>query len=141
MGFRFDKTISILNAGREAGVMKKPDLLLLISIWQFISAFFMFIGIAAIAVFALPEALGYRWGPADTGTIFGLSTAICVLLCLIGLSLAGGIGILKAKSWGRTISIVNAALSLFNIPVGTVIGVLVIIYLARPEVRDYFENR
>ena len=120
--------------------MKKPDLLILVAIWQFLSAFFLLIGLAAIAVFAFPEALGFRWGPADVGAIFGLSIAIFVLLCLIGLSLAGGIGILKAKNWGRIISIINAILGLLNIPIGTAIGILVLIYLMKPEVREYFEG-
>ena len=126
---------------------KRPDLILLVSIWQFLNAFLCLIGIAAIATFALPGALGY-YGPVsigppiypDIGAIFGLSIAIFVLLCCIGLSLAGGIGILKAKGWGRIISIVNAVLSLFAIPVGTVIGVLVLIYLMKAEVREYFES-
>jgi len=69
-----------------------------------------------------------------------MSIGIFVLLCCAGLSLAGGIGILKAKSWGRIISIVVAVLSLFWIPVGTVLGILVLIYLARTEVRAYFEG-
>ena len=120
--------------------MKKPDLLFLVAAWQFVSAFLLFIGIVAISVFALPEALGFKWGPADAGSIFGLSIAIFVLLCLIGLSLAGGIGILRAKNWGRMISIVNAILSLLNIPIGTIIGVLVLFYLMKPEVREYFEG-
>jgi len=54
--------------------------------------------------------------------------------------LAGGTGILKAKSWGRIISIIVAVLSLFWIPVGTVLGILVLIYLTRSEVREYFES-
>lgn len=127
--------------------MKRPDLLILVAIWQFLCAFFLLIGIAAIDVFAFPEALGYSlwwsaYGPAfvDVGAIFGLSIAILVLLCLIGLSLAGGIGILKAKNWGRIISIINAAIGLINIPVGTVIGVLIIIYLSKDEVQAYFEG-
>ena len=120
--------------------MKRPDLLLLVAIWQFLNAFFCIIGLAAITIFAFPEALGFRYGPANIGSIFGLSIAIFVLLCCIGLSLAGGIGILKAKSWGRIICIVNAILSLFNIPIGTVIGILVLIYLTKPDVREYFEE-
>ena len=36
--------------------------------------------------------------------------------------------------------IIVAALSLFWFPVGTAIGILVIIYLAKPEVREYFEG-
>ena len=38
--------------------MKKPDLLILIAIWEFISAFVVLIGIAAISVFAFPAVLG-----------------------------------------------------------------------------------
>ena len=109
-------------------------------IWAFFSAFLYLIGIAAIAIFAFPEALGFMYGPANVGSIIGQSFGIFVLLCCIGLSLAGGIGILKAKSWGRIISIVVAVLSLFWIPVGTVLGVLVLIYLAKAEVREYFEG-
>jgi len=120
--------------------MKRPDLLLLVAIWAFLSAFLYLIGIAGIAIYALPEALGFGYGLANVGTIIGLSSGIFVLLCCTGLSLAGGIRILKAKSWGRIISAVVAVLSLFWIPVGTVIGVLVLIYLARSEVREYFES-
>ena len=127
--------------------MKKPDLLVLVAIWQFINAFLLLIGIAAIAVFAFPDALGYyefpgalnHHGIIDVGAIFGLSIAIFFLVCFIGLSVAGGIGLLLGKGWGRIISIVNAVLSLMNFPIGTVIGVLVLIYLTRPDVREYFE--
>jgi len=116
--------------------MKRPDLLLLVAIWAFFSAFLYFLGIAAIAIFAFPEALGQ----ANVGSIFGMSIGMFVLLCCSGLSLAGGIGILKAKSWGRIISIIVAVLSFFWIPVGTVLGVLVLIYLMKAEVREYFEG-
>jgi hypothetical protein len=112
--------------------MKRPDLLLLVAIWAFFSAFLYLVGIAGIAVYALPNTGG--------GGIFALSIGMFVLLCCLGLSLAGGIGIIKAKSWGRIISIVVAVLSLFWIPVGTVLGVLVLIYLMKAEVREYFEG-
>jgi len=120
--------------------MKRPDLLVLVAIWAFFSAFLYLVGIAGIAIFAFPEALGFGWGPANIGSIFGMSIGMLVLLCGAGLSLAGGIGILKAKSWARIIGIVVAVLSLFWIPVGTVLGVLVLVYLVKPEVREYFEG-
>ena len=120
--------------------MRRPDLLLLVAIWAFFSAFLYLIGIVAIAVFALPEALGYGYGPANVSTIVALSFAILVLLCCTGLCLASGLGILKAQRWGRILGIVVGVLSLFWIPVGTVLGVLVLIYLMRPEVREYFEG-
>ena len=114
--------------------MKRPDLLLLIAIWEFIGAFGVAVGIAAIAVFAIPSVSG------ELGAIFGLSIAIFVLLCYLLLALAGGIGLLKGYEWGRIISIVHSVLSLFWIPFGTVIGVLALIYLFRSDVREYFNQ-
>ena len=116
--------------------MKRPDLLILIAIWRFIAASLLAIGVIAISVFAFPGAVE----DADIGGLFGLSIAIIVLLALIGLSVAAGIGLIKGKSWGRTLALVNAVLDLFNIPIGTVIGVLTLIYLLRPEVKEYFET-
>ena len=119
--------------------MKRPDLLLLIAIWEFITAFGAFIGISIIAVFAFPDAINHTWGSATPGVIFGFSIAILVLLCYIGIAIAGGIGILQGKEWGRILSIAHAALNLFSFPIGTVIGILSIIYLTRPEVMDYIK--
>jgi Ca2+/Na+ antiporter len=127
--------------------MKKPDLLILIAIWEFITAFFAFVGIAAIAVFAIPAVTnewtyrfgdGYRMGMV--GGIFGLSIAILVLLFFPALAIAGAIGLLlnKGHEWARIVSIIHSGLSLLVVPIGTVIGTLSIIYLTKPEVRDYF---
>ncbi|MBN1643606.1 MAG: hypothetical protein JW856_02135 [Dehalococcoidales bacterium] len=129
--------------------MKKPELLVLVAIWEFVTAFFAFIGIASIAVFAIPVVLGvwgtweyytygmgYHMGPV--GAIFGLSIGILVLLCYLALSIFGGIGLLKGKEWGRIASIVHSALSFFWIPIGTVLGVLAIIYLTKTDVKEYF---
>jgi hypothetical protein len=131
--------------------MKKPDLLVLIAIWQFITAFFALIGIAAIGVFAFPAVLGYwdgyGWGMMGRGYdmpvwggVFGLSVAILVLLCYLALAVDGGIGLMlgKGHEWARIVTLVHNALSLFAIPIGTVIGTLSIIYLTKQEVRDYF---
>jgi len=131
--------------------MKKPDLLILIAIWEFISAFVVFIGIVAIAVFAIPAALGEwgNWGYRSgmmwhngnmprVGAVFGLSLAILILLCYMALAITSGIGLLTRKEWGRITAIVHSALSLFSIPFGTVIGILSIIYLTKEEVKEYF---
>jgi len=116
--------------------LKKPDLLLAIAIWRFIAASILAIGIIVLAVFAFPEAVE----DADAGALFGLSIAIIVLLALISLTVAAGIGLIKGKSWGWTLAMVNAVLDLFWIPIGTAIGVLTLIYLLRPKIREYFET-
>ena len=118
--------------------MKKPDLILLIAIWEFITAFIALIGIAAIAVFAFPDVIRPLWGEALAGGIFGLTIAILVLLCYAGIAIASGIGLLRGQEWGRIMGIVHAALSLFSFPVGTTIGILVIVYLTKSDIADYF---
>ena len=120
--------------------MRKPDLLILVVVWLFLSALFYLVGMAAIAVFALPETLGYGHGPGSLGGTFGLSVAILILLGSLVVCVLGGIGLLQGKAWGRTLAIVAAVLSLFSFPIGTVIGVLVIVYMMRTDVKVYFEG-
>jgi hypothetical protein len=130
--------------------MKKPDLLILIAIWEFLTALAALIGIAAIGVLAFPAVLGtldwgynngMMWGFGDiprVAAIFGLSVAIFVIFCILMLALLSGIGMLIGKEWGRITAIVHSALTGFWFPVGTVIGVLSIVYLTRQETKDYF---
>jgi hypothetical protein len=119
--------------------MKKPDLLILVAIWEFITAFLAFIGLAAIATFAFPE-VSTTWGREMVGGYFGLGLATLVLLCYIGISVAGGIGLLIGKEWGRILSIVQAVLSMICIPIGTIIGILALIYLISTDVKNYFSD-
>ena len=117
--------------------MRKPDLLILVVVWEFITAVGAVIGISAILVFALPNA-AFIFGMPRAFGIFGLTVAIAVLLGYIGIALAGGIGLLRGKDWGRILSIAHAAASLLWVPIGTIIGVLVIIYLVSQQVVAYF---
>ncbi|UCE97491.1 MAG: hypothetical protein JSV74_05980 [Dehalococcoidia bacterium] len=119
--------------------MRRLDLLSLIAVWEFITAFGAPISISAVAVLIFPDVIDPFIGPAIPGAIFGLSVAILVLLCYIGLAIAGGIGLIRGKDWGRILSIVHAILTLFFFPIGTVIGILTIIFLIRPEVKNDYE--
>ncbi len=116
---------------------KKPDLLVLVVIWELLSVFVALVGIAAVAIFAFPDAWRFE-RYIDIGAIFGLSIVVFVLLTYIVIALASAIGVLQGREWGRILSIVHAVLSMFAVPVGTVIGILAIVYLLSPQVRDYF---
>ena len=117
--------------------MQRPDMLILIAVWKFLTAAGALTGITAIAVFAFPEVLSL-WGPALTCGLFGLSIATFVLAVYCGLGIAAGIGLIIGREWGRILAVVHAAIDVLNIPIGTVIGVLSIIYLVKPEVKEYF---
>ncbi len=125
---------------RRQQTLRRTDLLLLIAIWEFVTAFGAIIGISAIAVLIFPEVIDPFIGPAIPGVIFGLSVASLVLLCYIGLAIAGGIGILQSKDWGRILSIIHSTLSLFFFPIGTMIGISIIIFLTHPELTKYVKT-
>lgn len=50
-----------------------------------------------------------------------------------------GYGLYKGKDWARLIAIVFAIIGLINIPIGTVISIIILIYLFKDEVKAYFE--
>jgi hypothetical protein len=125
--------------------MKKPNLLVLIAIWQFIIALSIAAGIIIyIIIFSAFIGEG-GWSSIAgtdrmTGGIVALAIPSLVLLCFFGMALAGGIGLLlnPGHTWARILSIINCAFALILAPVGTIIGILAIIYLNKPEVREYF---
>jgi len=123
----------------EVTKMRKPELLILVAVWEFLNAFGAIVGITAIAIFAFPE-VSRLYGYGLVGGLFGLSIAVFVLICYAVIAIVGGIGLLSRKEWGRVFSLVHAALSLLCIPIGTIIGILVIVYLIKPEVTEYFES-
>ncbi len=80
------------------------------------------------------------------GLEYGLGLMIFImviwwLLLKIVLSTAGTIGIIKAREWGRQTSIVHAALTLLFVPIGIVVGAIVILYLHKPRIKEYFNRR
>jgi hypothetical protein len=117
--------------------MKRPDLLLLVAIWEFLTALIAFIGVIAIGMFAFPSVM-VTWGDPRIAGLFGLSIGIIILLAYLGLSVTAGVGVVMGKEWGRIAAIIHAALSVLNIPIGTVIGILILIYLTKPEIKEYF---
>ena len=117
--------------------MKRPDMIVLIATWQFLSAIVPVIGVTAIFLFAMPF-INDLTDIAYTGAMFGIVISIILLGAFAVISIAGGVGILTGKEWGRMMSIVQAALCLIGIPIGTIIGVLIINYLGKPEVKEYF---
>lgn len=119
--------------------MKRPDLLVLIAIWEFLTAFVAIIGVSVIFIFAIFVPANMMWGDFPrTGALFVLGFGIFILLAFIGLAVAAGLGVLAGREWGRMLALVHAVISAFWVPIGTIIGVLAIVYLLRPEVKDYF---
>ena len=117
--------------------MKRPDLLILIAIWEFLTAAVVLCGLVLLGIFAFVWIVPF-WDYALAGTLFGMGLLILLTYC--GLAIAAGIGLINGREWGRIAAIVHAALSISSVPIGTVIGILSIVYLTSPSVKEYFES-
>ena len=127
--------------------MKKPDMLVPVAIWEFLTALGILIPMSAmfIVLFGNANYWGMWTGSVNMpnlGILVNVVIGFAQLLFLTYfiLALMGGIWLLQGREMGRILSIVHAALSLLFVPVGTVIGALVLVYLTKPEVRDYFQK-
>ena len=52
---------------------------------------------------------------------------------------AAGYGLLKRRVWGRVLAIIVAALDLFNIPIGTAVGLYALWVLTHEKAAGYFK--
>jgi hypothetical protein len=118
----------------------RPESHILLVVWQFVAAFFWLVGVGAAAVFAFPFSPGYEGSSVEIGDIFGMIAGTMFLLGCLGVSLASGVGLLHKKSWAQVVSIVSSALSIFLVPIGTVAGILALIYLLKSRTRDYLNG-
>ena len=65
-------------------------------------------------------------------------SSIIMLFALPGL--LAGIGLLGLRPWARVVAIVISALHLFNIPIGTALGVYGFWVLLNPETEEIFRS-
>jgi type IV pilus assembly protein PilA len=113
--------------------MTRPGIVTLLAVLQFIGGAFMAIG-----------AIGMLAGAAGGDTEdFRAFLIVMSVLCLAfaAIQFVCGVGLLKLKPYGRTIMIVLSVLGLFAFPFGTVIAILVLIYLFRPGVKILFSGQ
>ncbi len=50
-----------------------------------------------------------------------------------------GYGLLKGKGWARIIAIILAILGLINFPIGTIVSIIILVYLFKDDVKAYFK--
>jgi hypothetical protein len=86
-------------------------------------------------VFVVLTIIGLSIHDHEATPILGI-VAVSVACFLLLLSLPGllaGYGLLRRRPWARILAIVVGALHLYNIPIGTALGVYTFIILADPK--------
>ena len=95
--------------------------------------------IGALVYFFL-SSIGAATGDPQAVVILGLAgTFVAALLVILGLpSVAAGFGLLAHKSWSRYLTIALGVFNLFNVPVGTLIGIYTLWVLMQEQAATYF---
>jgi hypothetical protein len=75
---------------------------------------------------------------AITVGIGSIATCFVILLSVPGI--IGGIWLLKRKAWARILVLVLGVLKLFNIPLGTILGIYTLWVLLNDETVQLFES-
>jgi len=82
--------------------------------------------------------MGLEGISALTASALGIGILSCfIIVALIDFLIA--VGLLKGKGWARTLALIFAIISLLNVPIGTVLGIIIIYYLTRPQVKAWFQ--
>ncbi|RLF39790.1 MAG: hypothetical protein DRN21_03130 [Thermoplasmata archaeon] len=104
-------------------------------------------GIVILTILYVLGALGYlgagalfvAGGGFLSGIGGGVLAAIGAFFIILGLiALLVAYGLWTMKSWARMIAIIIAVLMLFNFPIGTILGIIILWYLFKPEIKEAF---
>ena len=96
--------------------------------------------LTAVIVFAAVVGGGLISGDAEAIRITAIvGPAVAAFLALTSLpGIIGGVGLLKWKGWARVLVIILAILDLFNIPIGTALGIYTLWVLLKDETAQLF---
>ena len=125
--------------GRAPLRKDRDDGITLLALYHFVLAGAFLLGTVALAIPALITAIvgifedpGALIATAILGVIAFVLMTFCILILIIAY------GLWTMRQWARVATIALAMLSLFAVPLGTIIGGLTIWYLIKPEVADQF---
>lgn len=123
--------------------MKRPDGVVLISIYHWVVAVLGLVSLCFMAMMPLFVAVVMA-GSRETATgalvvfIFMIVAAFFLLLLTVAYAVVGW-GLWRLKPWGRLGAIILAVLSMITcVPLGTVLGAVIVWYLFQPAAKAAF---
>jgi uncharacterized membrane protein (DUF2068 family) len=122
-----------LAAGDATASAGRPGIVTLLAVLQFIGG--ALAGAVGLACLGLAAA-------ADDATPRTVLLVVGAFLGAIGaLQVVCGVGLWKLRQYGRIMQIVFASIGLISFPFGTVIGILILVYLTKPGIALLFSGR
>lgn len=108
--------------GRTQGSRVEQHLKLLGVLWIAYAVFHALGGVILLIV--ANRLFGPHSGRENAAFLYPLLGAVAVFILVKSVgSLAAAVGLLERQSWGRTLSLVMACVSLINVPLGTALGI------------------
>ena len=117
----------------------RPTGVTILAILYFIQGIMMLIvpimfSICLASMLSLPGA-----EEADTGGVLGAGIVCWAIFGILALFyFVIGFGLLKGQGWARIVAIIFAIIGLLNVPIGTIISIIILLYLFKPDVKAYF---
>jgi hypothetical protein len=112
---------------RPLAEFRRPGVVTLLAVLAWLSAWLCLVGGAMLLVSASGNASG--------GTMVVVA-AIC--LGLAAFQVATGVGLWGLEPYGRTLQIIGACVGLVAIPIGTIIAIVILVYMFKPGVKLLF---
>ena len=91
----------------------------------FLFLIFVYTGYSEAAYFGDAEGVNEALLLGGIALVVGLSYSVSAV--------AGGVGLIMGREWGRKLCIAHAIMSLILFPIGTVVGILSLRYLVRKD--------
>jgi hypothetical protein len=114
--------------------VKRPSIISLLAVLQFIGGGLWMV---AAVVGLIRAVIGSGDPGADAATLF--AAVVCGVLG--GLLLTCGSGLWNLRPIGRTLQRIFAFIGLLGIPFGTIISILILVYLNKPGIKVLFSGR
>jgi len=102
---------------------EKPDGILILAILYILGGIFALVG----------GAIMFGIGGGVLAAIGGVLTIIGIIQFVIAF------GLWTLQPWARIVAIVFAIIGLINIPLGTIISIILLWYLFKPEIKEAFK--
>jgi type IV pilus assembly protein PilA len=113
--------------------MSRPGIVTLLAVLDILGGLFMILGAILVIVASVGES---KSGDTAIAVVGG---GACAFIGAV--AIAAGVGMWMLQSWGRILQIVLACIGLLGFPCGTLINVLILIYLLKPGVKVLFSGR
>ncbi len=112
---------------------QRPAGVSVLAILSFVSGVFWIIGgLVLVAIFVSVGGVNLRGIAALLTICSGLFIVIGLIEFIIGW------GLWTLQGWAWTVSVILAIIGLINFPIGTIISIIILIYLFKPEIKVVF---